>query len=305
LATSTAAYFNTAVGNCAGKIVSGTNNTFVGNRAGGAFTVGGFSQSSAVAVGASAMANSTGAASVAVGMSAGNYMNSNLNVAVGNNALFGDFGGMTGAWNNAVGDSAGCAISTGEGNVGVGYSAYCSTTTGGYSVALGHQALRSNTTGCNNIAVGWNSGTVISGETSGIVDLTTQSNRIVFGNFNHTCAQIKVAWTVTSDVRDKAIDPAGVPYGLAFVNQVEPISYSWCNRETGEITEDRKRFGFSAQNICALETETAQPIIVSTDDPDHLMFTDQMLLPVLVNAIKELSAKNDALEARLAALENA
>jgi hypothetical protein len=108
---------------------------------------------------------------------------------------------------------------------------------------------------------------------------------------------------VTSDERDKAIDPAGVPYGLSFVNQIEPISYSWCNRETGEITEERKRFGFSAQNICSLEVSTSSPIIVSADDPDHLMFTDQMLLPVLVNAIKELSAKNDALEARIAALE--
>jgi hypothetical protein len=135
------------------------------------------------------------------------------------------------------------------------------------------------------------------------VNLTTESNRIVMGNFNHTCAQIKIGWTVTSDERDKAIDPNGVPYGLAFVNQIDPIAYCWCDRSTGSVTEDRVRFGFSAQNICSLETETEKPVIIGADDPEHLTFTDQMLLPVMVNAIKELSAKVDSLQAEINSLK--
>jgi hypothetical protein len=108
---------------------------------------------------------------------------------------------------------------------------------------------------------------------------------------------------VTSDVRDKAIDPAGVPYGLEFINQVDPIAYRWCDRDTSEITDERLRYGFSAQNLLALETETPEGVIISDDDPDRLQLTDQYLLPVLVNAIKELSAKNDELEARIRSLE--
>jgi hypothetical protein len=131
--------------------------------------------------------------------------------------------------------------------------------------------------------------------------LVNASNRIVMGNSAHTCAQIQIAWTTTSDVRDKALDPAGVPYGLLFVENLEPIAYRWCDRNTDAITDEKLRYGFSAQNIRELEGE--DPVIVSDDNPDKLMITDQHLLPVLVNAIKELSEKNRVLEARITALE--
>jgi hypothetical protein len=241
--------------------------------------------------------------SVAIGNSAGFLMCGDNNVAVGTNALRGNAAfGATGAQNTGVGHNALCRYTTGACNTSLGYQTLSGLSTGSCNTALGHGALGNVTTGLNNLAVGIFSGTT-TGAVSGLVNLTTACNNIVLGNFNHTCAQIKVAWTVTSDERDKAIDPAGVPYGLAFVNQIEPIAYCWCDRATGEVTEDRKRFGFSAQNIGALETSTPDPIIVSADDPENLRFTDQMLLPVLVNAIKELSAKNDELEARIRLLE--
>jgi hypothetical protein len=122
------------------------------------------------------------------------------------------------------------------------------------------------------------------------------------GNSAHSCAQIQIAWTTTSDVRDKALDPAGVPYGLLFVEQLEPIAYRWCDRCTNDITDEKLRYGFSAQNVRSLEGD--EPVIVSDDNPDKLMITDQHLLPVLVNAIKELSEKNKLLEERIAALED-
>jgi hypothetical protein len=178
----------------------------------------------------------------------------------------------------------------------------CAATTASCNTLVGMRAACGLASGCNNIAIGAFAGTT--GQTlNGLVNLTSQCNFIVMGNASNTCALVNVNWTIVSDERDKAIDPTGVPYGLAFVNQIEPIAYCWCNRETGEITENRKRFGFSAQNICTLEASTAGPIIVSTDDPEHLKITDNMLLPVLVNAIKELSVKNEALEARIAKLE--
>jgi hypothetical protein len=119
------------------------------------------------------------------------------------------------------------------------------------------------------------------------------------GNSAHTCAQIQIAWTTTSDIRDKALDPSGVPHGLPFVERIEPVAYRWCDRCTNEVTDEKLRYGFSAQNIRSLEGNNA--VIVSDDNEDKLMITDQHLLPVLVKAIQELSAKVTELEAKLEA----
>jgi hypothetical protein len=194
---------------------------------------------------------------------------------------------------------------TGSSNVAIGCLALCTNLTGSHNIAIGTFSLSQLSCSNNVIAIGQNAGTTAATPT-GLACLFGSgcSNRIILGNDAHVCAQIKVAWTVVSDVRDKAIDPEGVPYGLNFVNEITPISYCFCNRETGEVTDEKKRFGFSAQNISALEVETANPVIVSTEDPDRLFLTESHLIPVLVNAIKELSAKNDALEARIAQLEN-
>jgi hypothetical protein len=101
---------------------------------------------------------------------------------------------------------------------------------------------------------------------------------------------------VVSDVRDKAIDPAGIPYGLAFVNQIQPIAYQFCDRTTGEISDSQTRYGFSAQNID--ELEGGKGVIANNDDTENLKLTPDMLIPVLVNAIKELSAEVAELKAR-------
>lgn len=262
----------------------GTENTALGYQAGRDITTGGNN----IAIGSRAMCHClssaiTGGNNIAIGVFTLNTITTSAHdIAIGTGAL----AGTTGSCNIAIGGFAGQA-----------------TTTGSCNVIVGQTTIANNNTGSNNIAIGYQAGTLsaIDG-TCGVINITG-SNCITIGNCFNTCATIKVGWTVTSDVRDKAIDPAGVPYGLSFVNQITPISYCWCDRVTGEITEDRKRFGFSAQNICTLETETEHPVIVSADDPEHLMITDQALLPVLVNAIKELSAKNDALEARIVQLE--
>jgi len=175
--------------------------------------------------------------------------------------------------------------------IGPGQSSNCNT-------LLGANAGTALTSGSNNILIGCCAGTTTGGVSGA---LTTETNRIVMGNSAHTCAQIQIAWTTTSDVRDKALDPAGVPYGLLFVEQLEPIAYRWCDRCTNTITDEKLRYGFSAQNVRDLEGDEA--VIVSDDNPEKLMITDQHLLPVLVNAIRELSERNKVLEERIAALE--
>lgn len=70
--------------------------------------------------------------------------------------------------------------------------------------------------------------------------------------------------------------------------------------------QGRKEVGFIAQELADVEIEYsshAHTRLVSYENPAKLEARPHALLPVLVKAVQELSAKNDALEARIAALE--
>jgi hypothetical protein len=109
-----------------------------------------------------------------------------------------------------------------------------------------------------------------------------------------------VVFTVTSDARDKTnINP--IPHGLEFVQQLNPVSYNFKKSRENDTPHGNKRYGFLAQDILALEGD--DNVIIDNEQADHLKYQGEALVPVLVKAIQELSAKNDALEARLAALE--
>jgi len=129
-----------------------------------------------------------------------------------------------------------------------------------------------------------------------VVNITTESNRIVMGNNNHTNAYIKIAWTVTSDARDKT-SIESVPHGLSFVKQLNPVSYRWKTSREDDTPHGNKRYGFLAQDILQLEGDN--PVIIDNETPEHLKYQGESLVPVLVNAIKELSAKCDALQAEV------
>jgi hypothetical protein len=94
-----------------------------------------------------------------------------------------------------------------------------------------------------------------------------------------------------------------VPHGRGFLQNLETIEYAFKDRATGCITdpEGKRRYGFSAQNVLAAEGDT--PVIVSVDDPEKLQLTTDHLIPILVNAVNELSREVDDLKARLEALE--
>jgi hypothetical protein len=54
-----------------------------------------------------------------------------------------------------------------------------------------------------------------------------------------------------------------------------------------------------------LAAEGDAPVVVSADDPDKLQITSDYIVPILVNAVNELSAEVESLRARVAALETA
>jgi len=134
---------------------------------------------------------------------------------------------------------------------------------------------------------------------SGLINITG-SNCIVIGNASHTTACIQIAFGVASDIRDKHVFGC-VQHGRDFLRNINPIKYSFKDRETNEITDERVRYGFSAQEV--LELEGDENIIVQNINPDKLGITHDYLLPVLVNAIKELDAENTLLKAEIAAIK--
>lgn len=218
------------------------------------------------------------------------------------NNFFGYFAGRsntTGKNNNFFGNQAGRCNTTGRYNNFFGqYAGYCNTT-GCDNTFIGNAAGCNNTTARNNIAIGYISGGPLP---YGLDELTTTSNRIVMGNSFHTNACIQIAWSVASDIRYKCVW-GNVPYGREFLKGVNPIEYSFIDYDTEEVTDNYRRYGFSAQEI--LELEGDNPIITKTDNPDKLGLTYEYFIPILVNAIKELDAENKSILARLEALENA
>jgi hypothetical protein len=230
-----------------------------------------------------------------IGIASGSFSNSgNFNVFIG---------AVTGWCNIAdyninVGHYAGRYTQTGADNTFIGRRAGYTNNSGGCNVFIGRYAGCCVTRGCNNILIGCGSGV----GAAGLANLAGECNRIIMGNSSHACAQIQIAWTAVSDCRDKCIF-GRVPHGRGFLQNIEPIEYSFKDRESGCITDPdgKRRYGFSAQNVLAAEGDT--PVVVSADNPDKLQITSDYIVPILVNAVNELSAELESLKARVAALE--
>jgi hypothetical protein len=105
-----------------------------------------------------------------------------------------------------------------------------------------------------------------------------------------------IGWTVTSNERDKTC-VTSVRHGLNFLDQITPVQYNWKDRESGEVTDETPRYGFLAQDILAAEGDPA--ILVDAQDPENLKLRESMMIPVLVQAIKELHEEVKALKQQL------
>jgi hypothetical protein len=234
--------------------------------------------------------NTTGQTNTAVGYQA---LNSNTtgegSTAVGVNALYSS---TTGTQNTAIGFQPLYNNTTGRYNTALGQSALYANTTGSYNTALGMQALVSNSTGSGNTGINPldNVGNYLP-----VFNPITENNRFCCGSTSVTNAYIKVAWTVTSDARDKT-NFALVPHGLDFVLGLKPTAYQYRVSRYIDEPDGPVRYGFKAQDVLALEGAT--PVIVDAEDANHLRFNDQSLLAVLTLSIQELSAKVTLLEGK-------
>ncbi len=329
MASNTTGGYNSAYGrNALGTNTTGSNNTALGYNSLVLQTTGG----SNTAVGDSALFNNTTADNnTAVGFQAGlNNTTGTIITAIGRQALYNNTTGTnntalsyamvsnttgsnntgigagalqlntTASNNTAVGYQAGYSITTGALNTFVGSQAGgISTVTGQRNVGVGDRALAEVTSGNNNIGFGFTDS--VNGYAP-VFNPATESNRVVMGHVAITNAYIKVAWTVTSDQRDKT-NIVDLDKGLDFVQQLQPKQYQFRTSRTNEIPSGNVRYGFLAQDILALEGNS--PVIVDNEDLNHLKYNGESLVPVLVKAIQELNAKVEAQALEIATLKAA
>ena len=100
-----------------------------------------------------------------------------------------------------------------------------------------------------------------------------------------------------SDRRDKT-DIIDLTAGLDFLNTLQPRQFKWQTRD-GNIKDGKIRAGFIAQELQEAQKDFDFLDLVMDNNPDNLEAKQEHLIPVLVQAVKELSAENTALKQRL------
>jgi len=304
LSSNTTGDNNTASGvNALYSNTTGVYNTASGVQALFSNTTGNYNTASGVNA---LYSNTTGVSNTASGFEALFYNTTgDNNTASGFRALLYN---TTGDYNTASGFQALYSNTTGVSNTASGVQALYSNTTGVNNTASGVQALFSNTTGDNNTAIGLRAGygsgtaanttgsnnTFIGFEAEGTSG--TASNVITLGNGSIATLRCQVqSISSLSDKRDKK-DIENLSAGLDFVGKLRPVSFVWNTRDKAKVNIPDA--GFIAQELLDVQEATGItiPNLVSQENPEKLEAAYGTLIPVLVQAIKELKAKVESLE---------
>ena len=282
------------------------------------------------AVGHEALVNQSGGdgRNVALGYKAGHSATTaKENIYIGYQAGKNTGGTDTGYRNVAIGYYAqgGGTTVTGNHNVGCGNGTWEDLTSGNGNTAFGSAAGSEVSTGDYNVLIGHLAG--VNGSPAGKID--TEDGIVCLGDNNVTnfyCADTSIS---SSDERDKA-DITDFTPGLGWIKALRPVTYRWDKRDwyytesdssTGKITrtpitkdgskkKNKQHVGFVAQEVLAVEQangfaadkDNMLTVHLNEDDTAYGMKYER-LVPILVNAIKELSTEIDTLKTKVATLE--
>lgn len=241
------------------------------------------------------------------------------NIAIGYNCLDAL---TTGSNNLGSGRDALGAATTGSDSVALGNSSLSVLTTGNRNTSVGSGSGSTVTTGSDNTCVGYNTSfgsTTASGRIAiGKGVSATANNRITIG-IDSNIAELDLdgadtSWSASSDERlKKNIQPLAA--GLSFINELRPVSFQWRSKrdvpvELAHLHADSDEpvhgdaakvyHGFIAQEVKAIidahpEVVSGQHLWEVRDDGVQTLAPGD-LIPILVNAIKQLSSRVHALE---------
>jgi hypothetical protein len=178
------------------------------------------------------------------------------------------------------------------------------------NVVIGAYSACCHTGSCNTFVGAYAAtGACITGNNLTVIGYNAQpssflpANEVTLGNSSVVTLRAAVtSITALSDARDKT-DVTALPVGLDFVNSLNPVKFTWQMREPNEVKDGTSEAGFIAQDLqVSQETAGADYLgLVYDADPNKLEASAGKLIPVLVKAIQELSAKVEVLEAKLKA----
>ena len=315
---------NVLVGLNAGtQLTTGSNNTAIGTYALDADTT----ASNNTALGYSAMSDSTTASGcVAVGTNAAlDLTTGSYNVTVGS----GSGSNMTTAsYNTFVGEYA-------------GYGNDSTANTGGYNTLIGARAAQSITSGTNNTCVGYEAGKGIANgatnvcigyQAGGTGMIAAGDNQLyiardnvgpgndacwIYGDDTGSCNQgdNSSSWSTTSDRRLKKniVDSSK---GLVEINQIRVANFEYRLKDEIDMSEfpladDSKQVvigegkeGQVQTGVIAQEVEAVIPECIKVSAAGAKTVNTDPIMWAMVNAIKELSTKNDELAAEIASLKS-
>ena len=268
---------------------------------------------------------SFGGGNTAIGESAlTSNTSGSYNTAVGYFAMYGNTGGSyntamglnvlnsntSGGCNNAFGLGALGANTTGSTNNAFGWGALGVSSTGDDNSAFGDKALACNLTGIQNTAIGKCAGcsntsgscnTFVGSYSLGSSPTVNNEVSIYNGTVTARFQGAAGAWSFVSDERDKR-NVTALPIGIEFINALQPRKFEWDLRNS-EVDRGKAASGFIAQEVDDIvrEHDVDYLDLVDKNDAERYTLAQTNLIPVIVKAIQDLSAKVDSLERKLAA----
>jgi hypothetical protein len=181
---------------------------------------------------------------------------------------------------------------TSGGQVSIGTTSTVSTYLLNVKAQTGAQAI--NITGRDNAdGAGVLQWTNQYGTYLGYIEVNSTAMYVARGSGGVYITTNATSWTSNSDSRLKNII-SPVNNALDKLSALNPVIYSWKSDDT-----NKENIGLIAQDV-----ESVLPQVIDTNKDGYLGVRYVELVPVLVKAIQELSAKNTTLEERLTALEN-
>jgi hypothetical protein len=238
------------------------------------------------AIGTDSMgANTTGGSNTALGYAA---LNSNTtasnNTAVGYQALYLN---NTASYNTALGWQA-LYAATAAGNIGIGPSAGANLTTGTYGIFIGYGPYAGSVSSVNEIVIG----------NAGALSITGKGSNTAFisanGGSSYNGANV-TTWATTSDQRIKK-NIVNLGDSLGKINALRVVEFDYKENDKHEV-------GFVAQEF---QQQFPEQIVYHSPSEaekdwvgdDQVMAIQQNLVPFLVKAIQELTARIAVLEAK-------
>ncbi len=316
--------WNTHLGYYAGSVSTAIGNTFVGDLSGYSTT--------------------DGAANTFMGASAGrNNTTGSTNVFIGSNT---GEKNTTGSANTLLGLSAGRYNTSGSYNTFLGQYSGNHNTTGQNNTYIGRASGHDNTIGSNNVYIGYHAGYRGTDSDKLIIDNADDTRPLIFGDFRKNSVGIGYKYTgsnyklyVQGKVRATAYDVASdkrlkqdihpLENALTKVRKVEGVSYLLKDNFLNEQPSSEQRPNLSDLNASSADqpaTKESKPVyygFVAQDiqkvfpelvsEEEGILSVNYMgMIPILVEALKELTQERDGLlqrnaqmEERLAAVEQA